>query len=113
MIKPTRNTNGEKIYERIDLTVHAFERNASSIKGQVFDDFPLIIEFELRKMDLDNDNIDELVICAVKIHFQEQRPPRYRQYQKQERKKEEAEVVEVKEEEQEVSSVEEKEKTDE
>jgi len=73
--KPIRIGN-ENSQEDIYYRIIAFGRNASSIKGRVFQGTPLLVEAEIRNVDTDGSGARETIMQAVKIHFHERAPRR-------------------------------------
>ncbi len=71
--KPIR-LKEEHSKEDIYFQVIAFGKNASSIKGRVYQGTPLLFELEIRNVE-SVEGQRETVLQAVKIHFME-RPPR-------------------------------------
>ena len=73
--KPIRIGN-ENSKEDVYYQIIAFGRNASSIKGRVWQGTPLNIEAELRNVDADGKGERTTILQAVKIHFHERGPKR-------------------------------------
>lgn len=64
-----------KSREDVYFEVHAFGKNAQSIKGKVFQGKPLLFECEIRNI-VQGDNTRATILQAVKIHFHETAAPR-------------------------------------
>ena len=64
-----------KSREDVYFEVHAFGKNAQSIKGKVFQGKPLLFECEVRNI-VQGDNTRATILQAVKIHFHETAAPR-------------------------------------
>lgn len=84
--KPIR-IGTEHSKEDIYYSIVAFGRNASSIKGRVFQGTPLMIEAEIRNVDTDGSGARETILQAVKIHFHERAPRRVNLDSKEESEK--------------------------